>query len=213
MKSKLSTHHFVTTIATTALAVAIALAISSQAQATLITFDDLPVEYIPDGYAGLDWTNVVAGNVIGAGGPGYTTGLVSSPNFAYNGGLFGYLAGPAAFSVPSGTFTFNSGYFTSAYFDESVTVTGYLLGSTVDTVTFDISTSGPVFETFNWSGIDTVSFIGQQVRLIGTARSQVVIDNLTINDVPGPIIGSGLPGLIFASGGLFVWWRRRRKVA
>jgi hypothetical protein len=63
-------------------------------------------------------------------------------------------------------------------------------------------------ETMIFEATDTSTVITLTGSL--ASYSNIGLDNVNVHSVPGPIAGAGLPGLIFASGGLLAWWRRKR---
>jgi len=200
------------------------------ARATVITFDSLSGNYtaIPNGYGGLNWTNwFLLGVASYPYNPsGYVQGLISPPNIAYQAGdPYVGVNGPGTFSSVT-PFTLNSFYVTAAWKNDlSVTVSGYLGASPVDTKTFNVSTAAPTLAIFNWTDITSVvlstsggtwagyTCLGANCGNRGPSiDDEVALDNVTINAAtPLP---AALP--LFATGlgvmGL-VGWRRKRKNA
>jgi hypothetical protein len=162
---------------------------SISAAQTTITFDDLNPSpsgtLIANGYSGFDWINFYAINPSTFGATnGYTNGLVSSPNVAFNGG------GIAANLSSTSPFTFNSAYFNAAWNNGlSITVTGFLSGVQEDTLTFIVNSTGPsTLETFNWSNINELTFVstgGTNAGFNGSG-TQFVLDNLEFNQQVSP---------------------------
>lgn len=158
------------------LAVASALSVSVSANAnTTITFDDLTSGYfvqINNGYSGFNWDNFYATSGSGNPSTGYYTGIVSSPNVAFNG--FG---NPSSFYSET-AFNLISMEVTKAWYEGITHFDGYV-GNTI-TYSMDVfsTTAGPKLATFNWNGLNKLTMSD------GNGTNQTVIDNLTVAAVP-----------------------------
>lgn len=170
-----------------AAAVAVFLA-GSVAHAQLATFDDYLDgctsttfdELINTSYKEFAWTNFYIGN--GAytttknSTPGYVNGVVTPGCISFNG--FG---GNASLSSTS-DFSFNGGYFTSAFFNDNVLRIAGLNSSNVEmfSTSLTLTTTGPQLLNVNWTGIRSVEF--------SSSNFQFVFDNFRFNDTVDPTI-------------------------
>ncbi len=167
------------------LAIAVTSWFSWNANATLITFDDLSDGAIANGYAGLNWNNFYVVNSTEEPSSGYAAGTVSPNNVAYNA-----YANEAIIS--DGSFTLNSAYLTGAWNDGlQVEVKGYNGPTLLYDNTYTLSSTTPTLINFNYVGIDSVtfdSFGGTPNPNYNGVGEHFAMDNMTINadNVPVP---------------------------
>lgn len=194
-------------------ALALSMAIlAGPASADVITFDDRgPVPKSLGSYEGFDWNNMstLSAKDNGLQNTGYGKGTVSPKNVAYND--HGDVTGSV--SLASGTFTFESAYFTAAWLKGlKLTIVGLNDGVQKYTKTLTLTTKNPYLFEANWSGIDKLTFTTYIDECTDKGR-QFVMDNFKfVSGVPEPdtwaLMIAGFGGV-----GLMVRANRRRELA
>ncbi len=163
---------------------------------TVITFDDIPLnngtgEFLAGNYHGLVWNNfgVVNGILAPRNAPFHITngvyyGVVSSSNVA--------VAASGGFSEidsPGTNFNFLSAYFTPAWNNNlNIEVQGFSGINLIYDQTVIASATNSTLFTFNYSGINRLSFTGSggQSAFDGIVDSGFAMDNFTFEFVPEP---------------------------
>jgi hypothetical protein len=187
------------------LAVAVVVAVSAvRVNADLITFDDIATNNsytsVPNGYHGFNWGGFYAVSQNYAPSQGWADGVVSAPNAVFNAAGQPY---NLTSSTAGNSFVFSSAYFASPGYvgGSPVTVTGFLHGTQVGSLSFDTTTT-PVLENFNWT-VDTVTFTDTYYEVFE-------MDNLTVSSAPEPstLIVLSLLGTL----AITIGQRRRKRV-
>lgn len=120
--------------------------------------------------------------------------------------------GTPAFLSSATPFTFNSAYITAAWYDGlQVDVTGSLAGNTLFSITIAPSATAPTLYTFNWAGIDQVTFNSYggtpNSGYVTASTTQIAIDNFTYSNsvlTPVPFEFDATLGLSVLGGGFLL---------